>query len=31
VEAVVVKAGTVRVGALDAFAAQSGKLADRRP
>ena len=31
VEAVVVKAGTVRVGALDAFTAPSGKLADRRP
>jgi flagellar basal body P-ring formation protein FlgA len=31
VEAVVVKAGTVRVGALDALTAPSGKLADRRP
>ena len=31
VEAVVIKAGTVRVGALDAFTAPSGKLADRRP
>lgn len=31
VEAVVVKAGTVRVGALDSLTAPPGKLADRRP